>query len=99
MVQALTPSLSLCQGAMDVVELCYFPWRYEVHGSELSHQALKLLPEDAELCGQDGKHLGHILKFSRREDYHVGLYVYRPPHDLLHTGPFFLPYLEHLHAH
>ena len=91
--------LPLCQGALDVVEVCYHPWNHEMYREELSRQALQLFPADASLHGRDGNTLVHLLEFPLREGYHTGFCVNCPPHDLLHTGPVALPHLEILHTH
>ena len=53
----------LCQGTLDVVEVCYHPRHREVHRVKFAHQALQIFPSNMALCGQDGKHLGQILIF------------------------------------
>ena len=50
-----------------------------MHGLDLAHQALLLLPADAALCGRDREQLGQILIFLLREDYRDGLCGNRPP--------------------
>ena len=90
---------SLFKGALDVVEVCYRPWRSWVRGEELYHQALQLLPAGVLLRGRDGKDLIQLLKFSLREVYRTIFYVDLPSQEILHAGPVSLPRLELPHTH
>ena len=82
-----------------MVEVCYRLWHREVHGADLSHQALHLLPSDAPFRGQDGDELIRFLKFLLLEGYRTGLCVNHPFPDFLHTGSVSLPHLELLRTH
>ena len=82
-----------------MVEVCYRPWNFEVHGAELFYQALQILPTNAALRRRDGGQLVQLLEFPLGEGYHTGLCVDCPPKDFLHTGTVSLPHLEILQAH
>ena len=82
-----------------MIEVCYQPWYRKVHGAELSHQVLQLLPADAPLRGWDGEELLQFLKFSLRKGYCTGFCVDCPPQNSLPKGPVAFPRLDLLHAH